>query len=164
MGAVTKIHAVYDRPFWRDEGLTGQLVADAGSLRATFDDSPDDGSHGVLVGFIAGAEDRRSETGGPAGRRAAALAELAVAFGPRAAAPTEFVEQRWSAEPFTRGGPVACFGPGLLTGCGPALREPVGPIHWAGTETADAWTGYIDGALSSGVRAAAEVVAALTGG
>jgi monoamine oxidase len=70
-------------------------------------------------------------------------------------------EQRWCAEPFTAGGPVTVLGPGVLTGCGPALRTPVGPVHWAGTETATRWTGYIDGAISSGERAAAEVAAAL---
>jgi monoamine oxidase len=164
MGSVTKIHAVYDRPFWRDEGLSGQLIADTGTVRAVFDDSPDDASHGILMGFIAGSEDRRLEGVGPEGRRALALAELAFGFGPRAAEPAEFVEQRWSAEPFSRGGPVACFAPGLLTSCGEALRAPVGPIHWAGTETATAWSGYIDGALSSGVRAADEVVSALGAG
>ncbi len=164
MGSVTKVHAVYDRPFWRDDGLTGQLVADGGALRATFDDSPEDGGHGIIVGFVAGRADRSLERRGPDGRREVALAELAAAFGPRAASPAEFVEQRWSAEPFTRGGPVACFGPGLLTGCGPALRAPVGPVHWSGTETAEEWTGYIDGALSSGKRAAAEVIAALGNG
>jgi monoamine oxidase len=160
MGSVTKVHAVYDRPFWRDEGLNGQVVADRGALRAVFDDSPDDGSHGILVGFIAGQADRALEGAGPDGRRALALEELAVAFGPTAGSPREFVEQRWSAEPFTRGGPVACFGPGLLTATGDALRTPIGPIHWAGTETAEQWTGYIDGAISSGHRAATEVVAA----
>ena len=140
MGSVTKVHAVYDRPFWRDAGLSGQVVADSGLLRATFDDSPEDGSHGVLMGFIAGPADRASEAGGPEGRREACLGELARAFGSEAARPVEFAEQRWSAEPFTRGGPVACLGPGVLTGCGPSLREPVGPIHWAGTETASVWS------------------------
>jgi monoamine oxidase len=164
MGSVTKVHAVYDRPFWRARGLNGQLVADRGALRATFDDSPEDGSHGVLVGFIAGRVDRALEHRGQAGRRAVALEELSAAFGSEAASPLEFVEQRWSAEPYTRGGPVACFGPGALTGCGTALRAPVGPIHWAGTETAEGWTGYIDGAISSGKRAAAEVVGALGSG
>ncbi len=164
MGSVTKVHAVYDRPFWRDEGLSGQLIADTGALRAVFDDSPEDAAHGILLGFIAGHQDRRLESAGPDGRRALALEELAFAFGPGAAEPVEFVEQRWSAEPFSRGGPVACFAPGLLTGCGEALRTPVGPIHWAGTETATAWSGYIDGALSSGQRAAAEVVTALGAG
>ncbi len=164
MGSVTKVHAVYDRPFWRDAGLSGQIVADTGLLRATFDDSPEDGSHGVLMGFIAGPADRLSESAGPDGRRGACLEELARAFGPEAAGPVEFTEQRWSAEPFTRGGPVACLGPGVLTGCGPSLRRPVGPIHWAGTETASAWSGYIEGALESGERVATEVAAALGAG
>jgi len=163
MGSVTKVHAVYDRPFWRDADLSGQVVADAGLLRATFDDSPEDGSHGVLMGFVAGPADRRAESLGPDGRRAACLDELVRAFGPLAASPVDFTEQRWSAEPYTRGGPVACLGPGVLTGCGDSLRTPVGPIHWAGTETASVWSGYIEGALESGERAAAEVAVALGG-
>ena len=161
MGAVTKVHAVYDEPFWRAEGLNGQLVADEGALRVTFDDSPSDGGHGVLVGFAAGNECRALEQLGDAERRQVVVEDLVRAFGPRAASPVEVVEQRWCLEPYTGGGPVAVFSPGMLTGCGPALRAPVGALHWAGTETATRWCGYIDGALSSGRRAAAEVLAAL---
>lgn len=163
MGAVTKVHAVYDEPFWRHEGLNGQLVADAGALRITFDDSPADASHGVLVGFVAGNECRLHDGRPPHERRAAVLDDLALAFGSRARAPLELAEQRWCGEPHTGGGPVAVFSPGLLTGCGEALRRPVGPLHWAGTETATRWCGYIDGALSSGERAADEVLATLAG-
>ena len=161
MGSVTKIHAVYDRPFWRDEGLNGQVVSDEGAVRVTFDDSPPDASHGILLGFVAGSECRALDAATPATRAAAALADLTRYFGPRAATPLEVVERHWPAEPYTRGGPVAVFSPGLLTDFGPALRDPVGPVHWAGTETATHWCGYIDGALSSGVRAAGEVLAAL---
>ena len=161
MGSVTKIHAVYDRPFWRDEGLNGQVVSDDGALRVTFDDSPPDASHGILLGFVAGTECRALDAHTPAERAQVAAADLARYFGPRAATPLEVVEQHWPAEPYTRGGPVAVFSPGLLTDFGPALRQPVGPVHWAGTETATVWCGYIDGALSSGLRAAGEVAAAL---
>jgi monoamine oxidase len=161
MGAVTKVHALYDRPFWRDDGLNGQVVADRGAVRTTFDDSPADGSHGVLLGFVAGDDCRRLDGADPEVRRQVVLDDLAHAFGPRAAAPAQLLEQRWCAEPFTGGGPVTVFSPGLLTGCGEALRRPVGPIHWAGTETATEWCGYIDGALSSGIRAADEIMAAL---
>ncbi len=164
MGAVTKVHAHYDRPFWRDEGLNGQLVADQGALRSTFDDSPADGAHGAIVGFVAGDECRAYERAGSDALARAVTAELGRAFGPRAAHPDELLFQHWLAEPFTRGGPVALMTPGALTGCGPALRRPVGPVHWAGTETATEWCGYLDGALSAGARAAAEVVAALGGG
>ncbi|HXQ59111.1 MAG TPA: FAD-dependent oxidoreductase [Acidimicrobiales bacterium] len=161
MGSVTKVHAVYDRPFWRDAGLNGQVVSDEGAVRVTFDDSPPDASHGILLGFIAGDECRALDGCTPAERADAALADLVRYFGPAAAAPLEVVEQHWPAERYSRGGPVAVFSPGLLTGFGTALREPVGPVHWAGTETATVWCGYIDGALSSGVRAAAEVLVAL---
>jgi monoamine oxidase len=161
MGSVTKVHAVYDRPFWRDDGLNGQVVSDDGAVRVTFDDSPADGSHGILLGFIAGDECRALDAATPAERGRTAVADFTRYFGPAAARPLEVVEQHWPAEPYTRGGPVAVFSPGLLTGFGPALREPVGPIHWAGTETATVWCGYIDGALSSGLRAAGEVAAAL---
>ena len=161
MGAVTKVHAVYDEPFWRSEGLNGQLVADEGALRVTFDDSPEDASCGILVGFVAGHDCRRFDALPSDDRTKIVLDELGRAFGPAAAGPVELVEQRWCDEPFTRGGPVVVFSPGLLTGCGPALREPVGPVHWAGTETATRWCGYIDGALSSGARAAGEILDAL---
>jgi monoamine oxidase len=161
MGSVTKIHAVYDRPFWRDDGLNGQVVSDAGAVCVTFDDSPPDAAHGIILGFVAGSECRALDSSTPTQRAEAAIADLVRYFGPHAATPLEVVEQHWPAEPYTRGGPVAVFSPGLLTDFGPDLRQPLGPVHWAGTETATEWCGYIDGALSSGVRAAAEVLAAL---
>jgi len=157
MGSVTKVHALYEEPFWRDDGYNGQLVSNVDALSSTFDDSPEDGSHGAIVGFIAGNDCRALEAAGPEGRRAVVLDVLERAFGPRARRPVEVVEQHWPAEPFTRGGPVAVSAPGALSGFGPALRAPVGPLHWAGTETATEWCGYLDGALSSGVRAADEV-------
>ncbi len=164
MGAVTKVHAFYARPFWREDGLNGQLVSDSGALRSTFDDSPPDGSHGAIVGFIAGDDCRVFDSRGPEARHHAVVSELERAFGPDAARPLEVVEQHWPAEPFTRGGPVAYCVPGTLSQAGPALRRPVGPIHWAGTETATEWCGYLDGALSSGERAATEVLEALGAG
>jgi monoamine oxidase len=163
MGAVTKVHALYDRPFWRDDGLNGQMVATDGAMSSSFDDSPEDASHGAIVGFIAGDDCRRMEPAGPEGRRAAVLSDLARAFGPRALRPIEVVEQHWPGEPFTGGGPVALSAPGALSTWGTALRDPVGPLHWAGTETATKWSGYLDGALSSGLRAADEVLGALRG-
>jgi len=164
MGTVTKVHAVYDRPFWRDAGLNGQLVADAGPLSSTFDDSPADGSHGVLVGFVAGHDCRRYERAGAELRRKAVLEQLGRAFGPPAAEPVSLHEQHWPAERFTGGGPVAICVPGALTTLGTALRDPFGPVHWAGTETATEWCGYLEGALQAGERAAAEVAGALGAG
>ncbi|HVA05203.1 MAG TPA: FAD-dependent oxidoreductase, partial [Acidimicrobiales bacterium] len=115
------------------------------------------------VGFIAGNDCRRAERTEPEARRHTVLEELARAFGPRARTPVEVVEQHWPGEPFTRGGPVAVCSPGALSGFGSALRDPVGVLHWAGTETATEWCGYLDGAISSGLRAAGEVLHELSG-
>jgi monoamine oxidase len=163
MGAVIKVHVIYEQPFWRQDGLNGQIVAPGALMESAFDNSPHDASHGAIVGFIAADQCRRAEAAGREARRDAVVDDLVRAFGPRARHPVEYVEQEWCAEPFTRGGPVAVSSPGALTALGPALREPVGPLHWAGTETATEWCGYLDGAVRSGHRAAEEVFKALQG-
>jgi len=157
-GHMVKVQAVYERPFWRSEGLSGASVADVGPLNITFDSSPQSGSPGVLLGFAGGDEGRRLAALPAAERRAAALGSFARAFGPQALSPIDYVEMNWSRETWSRGCPVAVAPPGVLTSYGPALREPVGRIHWAGTETATYWNGYMDGAVSAGLRAAREVL------
>jgi monoamine oxidase len=158
-GALTKCMAAYEEPFWRADGLSGEAVADAGPVTLTFDSSPRDGSRGVLLGFVGGPEARQMATLAPGERRAAVLACLERLFGPRAAEPVDYAEQAWAQEEWSGGGPTSNFGPGGWTECGPALREPLGPIHWAGTETATVWSGYMEGALQAGERVAAEVLA-----
>ncbi|MGH9058136.1 MAG: flavin monoamine oxidase family protein, partial [Acidimicrobiales bacterium] len=158
-GTLIKVEAFYPRPFWRDAGLTGAAVSDTGPAKTTFDVSPADNSFGGLLGFVGGDEARRY-TGSPGALEKAVLANFTTYFGSQAASPTSVVVQDWSAEEWTRGCPVAVAGPGTLTEYGPALRAPVGRIHWAGTETATYWHGYMDGAVSSGERAAAEILGA----
>jgi monoamine oxidase len=160
MGSVIKCLAVYDEPFWRADGLTGQATGNGPGVRVAFDNCPPGGSPGILLGFVVGAEARRLARAEPAQRRAAVLASLARYFGPRAGRPLDYVEQDWTAEEWTRGCYGAHFPPGTWTQFGPALRRPVGRLHWAGTETATRWSGYMDGAVQSGLRAAAEVLAA----
>jgi len=161
MGSYAKVDAVYDHPFWREEGLTGQTVSLNGPVRVTFDSTPDGGSPGVLLGFIGGTDARSWYALSADQRRQAVLDNLADYFGEQARNPLEYVENAWAEERFTRGDPVAGLGPGTLLDFGTALREPVGRIHWAGTETSDYWVGYMDGAVRSGERAAAEVLAEL---
>ena len=157
-GSVIKCHVVYDEPFWRAEGLTGQAVTDLGPAKITFDNSPPSGSPGVLLAFLEGDHARELGSWPAAERRAAVLDGLRRLFGPRAERPEEVVELDWSAEPWTRGCYGAHLAPGVWTRYGPALREPVGRIHWAGAETAALHSGYMDGAISSGERAAAEIL------
>lgn len=160
MGSVIKCLAVYDEPFWRTDGYTGQLSADTGAVRVIFDNCPPGGSPGVLLGFLDGAQARRLARAGPAERRQEVLAAFARYFGPRALRARDYIEQDWTAERWTRGCYGAHFPPGTWTQFGPALRRPVGRLHWAGTETATAWSGYMDGAVQSGQRAAAEILSA----
>jgi monoamine oxidase len=93
-----------------------------------------------------------------AARRAAALKSLGDFFGSEALHPRLYFETDWPGAKYSRGGPVGLAPPGLLTKYGPALREPFRRVHWAGTETAIYWNGYMDGAVSSGRRAALEVI------
>ncbi|MFD0687029.1 flavin monoamine oxidase family protein [Actinomadura fibrosa] len=161
MGSIAKFVAVYDTPFWRADGLTGQAVADSGAIDATFDNSPPDGSRGILMGFINQTNIRKLDAASPDAVRAAGLDSLGKLFGDTARNPVRTAIQRWDNETWSGGGPVGIAPPGVLSDYGPALRAPCGPIHWAGTETSDYWTGYMDGAVRSGERVAKEVHAAL---
>ncbi|WP_157249108.1 flavin monoamine oxidase family protein [Nonomuraea typhae] len=161
MGRVIKVHAVYGDPFWRSAGYSGEANSDTRALGTVLDNTPQSGSPGVLTGFFEGAHADAAAALPPAERRARAIDDLTAYFGPVARYAIDYLELDWAAEEWTRG----CYGafatPGTLTRFGPALRRPVGPLHWAGTETAVRWAGYMDGAVESGHRAAAEVGKAL---
>ena len=158
-GNLTKVAAVYDRPFWRDAGLTGTAVSTDGFVSATFDDTPPGGSPGVVFGFVGGDQSIAFNALPAGDRRGAVLGQFTQFFGPAASSPIAYLESNWAGERWSRGSPVGIAGPGVYTGYGPALRRPVGRIHWAGTETSTYWNGYMDGAVRSGERAAAEVLA-----
>ena len=160
-GTLTKVAAVYDKPFWRDKGLTGQAVSIDGLVSATFDDSPQSGSPGVIFAFVGGDSARKYQRMSPQEGRDTVLGEFASFFGEEARSPKDFFETRWTTEQWTRGCPVGIAGPGTLLAYGDQLRTPFGKIHWAGTETSTYWNGYMDGAVRSGQRAAKEALDAL---
>jgi monoamine oxidase len=160
MGSVIKVHAIYEQPFWREEGLSGFVVSDRGPVTIVYDNSPEDGSPGVLVGFIEGEQARSWARRNRADRRAGVLACLADYLGERAGRPRELLERSWADEEYSGGCFAGYFPPGVWTSFGQALREPIGRLHWAGTETATAWTAFMEGAVQSGQRAADEVLAA----
>jgi monoamine oxidase len=158
LGTVAKCMAIYEEPFWRLEGLSGQGTSDTGPVKLTYDNSPPDGSPGVLLGFLEGRHARELGRVPPDQRRTAVVECLARLFGPRAARPEAYVERLWADEEWSRG----CYGchmpTGAWTGYGPALREPIGRLHWAGAEYATVWNGYMDGAVRSGRTAAREAL------
>ncbi|WP_328374788.1 FAD-dependent oxidoreductase [Streptomyces sp. NBC_00440] len=163
MGRVAKIHAVYSEPFWRADGLSG-IATLYGSLPVgvVFDNSPEDGSAGVLVAFVYG--DRAGSWAGldEEQRRTTVLGSLRAVVGERAERPVDYTETLWEDDEFARGGYAAYVTPGGWSGYGEhGWREPTGAVHWAGTETATVWNGYIDGAIASGYRAADEIAGAI---
>lgn len=163
MGSVIKCQVIYDEPFWRAEGLSGQAIGNGEGSRVVFDNSPPDGSPGILLAFVEGDEARRLARVSEQARRAAVVDSLVGYFGNKAAVPAGYIELDWQAERWSGGCYGTLFGPNVWTRYGPALSAPVGPIHWAGTETSPVWCGYMDGAVRSGERAASAVLAELGG-
>jgi monoamine oxidase len=88
--------AIYDEPFWRAEGLSGQAASDRGPVRLTFDNSPPDGSPGVLLGFLEGRRARELGRVPEDERRSAVIDCFTRLFGPRAASPDGYVELLWA--------------------------------------------------------------------
>lgn len=161
MGAAVKFHAVYPRPFWRAQGLSGQALSASGTVCLTYDNSPDDGSgRGVLVGLVVADEARRLGGLAESRQEQEIIASLVRLLGPGAEAPDALVVQNWCQEEWSQGCYAAHFPPGVWTSCGTAFRAPCGRIHWAGTETSSQWNGYMEGALRSGNRAAGEMLRA----
>jgi monoamine oxidase len=160
LGAAIKYLVIYDEPFWRRQGQSGMVISFDGVVRAVLDGSPPDGSPGILTVFVTGPAARTLGRSPVDERRKAVQAELVRFFGSRADRPTEFIEQNWIEEPFTRGCYHAFAPPGLYTEYGRALREPFGRVHWAGAETVPVEFGSMSGAIASGHRAAAEVLRA----
>lgn len=157
-----KAFLTYDEPFWRADGLSGQLISDLGPSRMSNDTSPADASYGQLLLFLEGEQARTFGRWPEAERREALVAEAVRHFGPQAATPSHYVDGEWSDRPWTRGCYNANMGPMVWTNFGRALTPPIGSIHWASTETATHWSGYLEGALDAGARAAGEVLARLT--
>ncbi|MFN8663695.1 MAG: FAD-dependent oxidoreductase [Thermomicrobiales bacterium] len=160
MGWGIKVFASYPTPFWRDAGRNGFINnIDPGSvISGAFDNSPPDGSRGVLYGLIEGSGARIWGPLPAAQRKAAVLDAFAACFGPQALEPTGYLERDWATMPWIRGGATVAFGPGTWTGYGAALRAPVERIHWAGTETAIEQWGGMDGAISAAERAVNEIL------
>ena len=160
-GSVIKLYAIYPEPFWRADGLNGQAASDKGPVKVTFDNSPQSGTPGILMGFMEANDGREWARRTLADRRQAAIDCFVRYFGPGAAHPLEYLERDWMGEEFSRGCYGAHFTPGVWTAYGPALREPVGRIHWAGAECSPVWNGYMEGAVRSGEATAADVLALL---
>ena len=160
MGAYMKVVLAYERAWWRDANLSGIGYADAGPVQMVVDSGSDEAGGGALACFITGRAVERYGRLELGARQAAVRESLTRMFGPPAADWTAYAECDWTTEQYSRGGPVGLMGPGTLGRFGHVLRRPEGLVHWAGTDTATVWNGYMDGAIQAGERAADEVYAA----
>ena len=159
MGAYMKVALAYERPWWREANLSGIGYADSGPVQMVVDAGSTGPTGAVLACFITGRAVERYGRMQLGARQAAVRETLTRMFGPPAAGWTAYAECDWTAEPYSRGGPVGLMGPGTLGRLGHVLRRPEGRVHWAGTDTATVWNGYMDGAIQAGERAADEVYA-----
>ena len=159
-GWAWKLALVYDEAFWRTDGLSGQTLAMESPFIVSIDACGATAPPGILNTFVVGPDARHLARLSPAERRRTVVDEMAARFGPKATRVRDYVEQEWASEEWTRGCFMSHYAPGVMTQFGHLVREPVGRVHFAGTETSAVMNGFIDGAVRSGERAAAEVVAA----
>ncbi len=163
MGSVIKLHAVFERPFWRDAGFSGLVTDDSGPFSFMVDNSAPDSQEGMLTTFLSARHarqwcDARLGATASAERRQALIAHVQRVFGAGTPAPVAYVDRDWTAQPWIGGGYSGVMRPGGWVAHGPSIRQPVGRLHWASSERAANWTGYVEGALESGERAAREVL------
>lgn len=157
MGAAMKCFAVYEKPFWRENNFSGQIVSDRTPFHASFDCSNLD-DKGIFLFFVEGRHARDFIELPQHIRKEKVLSELEHYYGAQARKAIDYTDKCWTEEEYSGGCYAGNFTPGSWTQFGQVLRTPVGNIHWAGTETAVKWCGYMDGAIESGYRAADEIL------
>jgi monoamine oxidase len=162
MGSMVKVLALYERPFWREQGLNGLGIGNLPTLELTVDSSPP-GGPGVLAGFIAGDRAVRWQRLSESRRRQALLADLRAWWGEAAAEPLDLIAHNWNAESWSGGAFTSFLTPGAWTSYGSIWQQPHQRVVWAGTEAAHRWPGYFEGAIEAGL-AAADQVRSLLGG
>lgn len=160
LGTLSKAFVAYERPFWRDNELSGEAILDTGAVFITFDVSPSDDGPGILMAFC---EPGKYDGFNPADRKRRVVEQLVELYGEHAAEPIDYIDHCWGQESFAPGGPNPAVGPFATTTYGPALAEPHGRVHFAGSETAGMWAGTLNGAVLTGQRAAREVEDELAG-
>lgn len=157
-GCAIKCFAVYAKPFWRAQGWSGSAISDVAPIHVCFDVTPPDEQRGILMGFIEGRDGIRESECSSEERRIRFLDALTSFFGPEAREPVAYYDHTWRHDEWARGCYAGVAPTGHWTLVGHQLRKPHGRIHWAGTETSTHWTGYFEGAVRAGKRAAEEIL------
>lgn len=160
-GLVIKVQMIYDEPYWRADGLNGASSDYIGVVGETADSGvpKEYSAKGIMTGFIYSGQARQVAPLPAAERKKIVLEEMARRFGPKALKPIDYHEMNWTTQQWTRGCFTGFLTPGATTAFKSAVRDPVGPIRWAGTENSTVWPSFIDGAIVSGEREAKAIIA-----
>nr|XP_032834967.1 amine oxidase [flavin-containing]-like [Petromyzon marinus] len=161
MGSVVKCMVYYRSAFWRDKDFCGTMMIldEESPIGLTMDDCKPDGSYPAIMGFILSRKARRLASLSKEERCRRICDVYARVLGcEEARHPVHYEERNWGEEAFSGGCYTAVCAPGTLTDFARGMREPLGRLHFAGTETATRWSGYMDGAIQAGERAAREIL------
>lgn len=162
MGQVGKCFMVYSKPFWRDNGFSGQVLADEfAPFQTLFDASPKDGTLGIILGFTIAERCKKYFSQSKEDRKEAMQRQLIIYFGKEAGNPIRYEDFTMTDEEWSRGCYAGLYPTGAWTGSQDAYRKTEGNIHWAGTEAATRWFGYIEGAVLAGEKAATDIILSL---
>lgn len=162
IGSIIKTNLYWSKPFWREKGLSGSVISQEGPVSYSYDDCGPDSKYNSIMGFVlarhavAWSQKTKEE------RKQALADQYAEMFGiPEMRNPIAYVEKNWDLEEWSGGCYVGCMPPHVLTSWGKGLRDKFERVHFAGTETATKWVGYMDGAIEAGERSAYEVLVRL---
>lgn len=159
MGFVIKVHAVYETPFWREDGLSGTAFSPYELVHEAYDNTNFGDSRGTFVGFVSDEAADLVFTLTPEERKTRILTSLSHYFGEKALTPVVYYESDWGTEEWTRGAYAASFDLGGLARYGADLRTPVGPISFSCSDLAGKGYQHVDGAIRMGRDTAAAIVA-----
>lgn len=163
-GYWAKMILVFDRAWWRELGLSGRIMSMNGPFSMTRDTCVEEDEQYSITCFLLGDRGREWSKLNKIARRQAVLDQFKASFRGTVEwipTPINIIEHEWT-KYGNSGAPSPIMGPNVLTSdAGKALRASHQNVHFVGTETAYAWKGYMDGAISSGVRGAKEVITAL---
>jgi putrescine oxidase len=158
LGLVIKVHAVYDTPFWREEGLSGTCFSPTSVVQEVYDNTNYQDPRGTLVGFISDEKADAMFELSAEDRKAAVLGSVAEYLGPKALEPVVYYESDWGSEEWTRGAYAASYDLGGLHRYGRDQLTPVGPIYWSCSDLAAEGYQHVDGAVRMGQQTAARIL------
>lgn len=157
MAPHAKFFALYERPFWREAGLSGTAQSMVGPMVEIHDATSASGQ-AALFGFLGVAAEQRAALGRERLARAC-VDQFVRIFGDEARAPTATIFKDWAADPLTATAADRAAAGSVVPGDEPWVSGPwQRRLAMAGTETSASEPGYLAGAIVAAKRAASETL------